>query len=692
EVENERGALPLLAFAAARMWEKRDRETGLLTREAYEEIGGVGGALARHAEATIDRIGHERIPIVRELFRNLVTAEGTRAVREWDELLSVFGETDVGREGINPSPTKDGASAKHNVGAGVNPAHDAAEEVLRELIDARLLTSYEIRTEDEAPTRRIEIIHESLLANWPRLVRWNTQDQEGAQLRDELRQAARAWDEHGRHDDRLWTGMAHREFELWSERYPGGLSELESEFVVAMRSLANRRRRRRRLAIASAGAVLLATLAVITGLWRQSVHQTRVAEGSKLITLGHVAIDKSRTDALAYALAALEHADTTEARHLAVEALWAGPPATVLSRRGGTTDLAFSPDGEYLAVGSAGGTLAVHSRNGQVVFEQVDKSEMVYPVVEFSPDGRHLAFSPFMGAVVSLRESGSWGESATLRVPEARFGIGFFDADPESLSTIAYRGRGGTDPSANPHQIVVDRWSLQGELLQHTGSFDLPAPPSTPGQVIVDGPLGLIATAIGTEVQMHSIDSLALEPPRVLLRRPEPLRRVSMAFTPDGARLALCESDGRLSLLATADPGDPVVIEAPIGDPMGTAFSPDGSMLAQALDPSGVVTWDFEGPAGAGPLALDRRQALTLEFSPEGRWLAVAAGGQIELFPITTQFVRTLAGHDGPATSIAFARDGSVLFTQGATEPPPWRRCGRFTREADRRRRSISEI
>ena len=49
------------AFAAARLWEKRDRETGLLTRQAYRDIGGVGGALARHAEATIDRIGTDRI-------------------------------------------------------------------------------------------------------------------------------------------------------------------------------------------------------------------------------------------------------------------------------------------------------------------------------------------------------------------------------------------------------------------------------------------------------------------------------------------------------------------------------------------------------------------------------------------------------------------------------------------------------
>ena len=89
-MEGERGALPLLAFAAAQLWERRDREQGLLTREAYEQIGGVGGALAQHAEATLEHIGEDEIPIVRELFRNLVTAQGTRAARDREELLSVF--------------------------------------------------------------------------------------------------------------------------------------------------------------------------------------------------------------------------------------------------------------------------------------------------------------------------------------------------------------------------------------------------------------------------------------------------------------------------------------------------------------------------------------------------------------------------------------------------------------------------
>ena len=206
EVAGERGALPLAAFAMARLWESRDRDRGLLTREAYQAIGGVAGALAQHAEATLDAIGQDRVPIVRELLRNLVTAQGTRATLERDELLSVFEMR--GRRGRGAAQ---------------------ACEVLDALVDARLLTAYETESPDRdgAGTRRIEIVHESLLTAWPRLVRWQTQDQDGAQLRDQLRQAARLWEARGKPEDLLWTGTSFREYELWRERYAGTLSEAE---------------------------------------------------------------------------------------------------------------------------------------------------------------------------------------------------------------------------------------------------------------------------------------------------------------------------------------------------------------------------------------------------------------------------------------------------------------------------------
>ena len=146
EVEGERGALPMLAFAVARLWAKRDRKRRLMTRQASTDIGGVSGALARHAEATLQGIGGDRLPIVREIFRNLVTAEGTRPVREWDELLSIFDPVHPRAE-IKPVPTNAGKT----VGEGFIPSRAAAEEVLRQLIDARLLTSYEVREEDHDP-------------------------------------------------------------------------------------------------------------------------------------------------------------------------------------------------------------------------------------------------------------------------------------------------------------------------------------------------------------------------------------------------------------------------------------------------------------------------------------------------------------------------------------------------------------
>ena len=62
---------------------------------------------------------------------------------------------------------------------------EAAEEVLRELVNARLLTGYREQNHDERPVHRVEIVHESLLTSWPRLVRWQTQDADSARLRDE---------------------------------------------------------------------------------------------------------------------------------------------------------------------------------------------------------------------------------------------------------------------------------------------------------------------------------------------------------------------------------------------------------------------------------------------------------------------------------------------------------------------------
>ena len=199
--------------------------------------------------------------------------------------------------------------------------------------------------EGEPSHHRVEIVHESLLKAWPRLVHWQTQDEEGAQLRDQLKQAAHLWEEKGRSPDLLWTGTAFREYELWRERYAGALTAIEEAFAKAMAQRAARQRRLRR---AVAGAIVAASLAVavVTGvLWTRARDEALRAEAGKLLALGRAEIDRYPTAALAYVRRSLELADTPDARRFAVEVLWRGPVARILSpdRAAGGPDQPESP-------------------------------------------------------------------------------------------------------------------------------------------------------------------------------------------------------------------------------------------------------------------------------------------------------------------------------------------------------------
>ncbi len=652
-VEGARAALPLLAFAVSRLWEKRDRERKVLTSAAYEEIGGVAGALAQHAEATMDRIGSERQGLVREIFRNLVTAQGTRAVIDRDELLSAF------------------------------PGRKAAEEALAHLIDARLLTSYEVEGEEDEPSHhRIEVAHESLLKAWPRLVRWQAQDEEGALLRDQLKQAAHLWEGKGRTPDLLWSGTAFREFELWRERYPGKLTALEEDFSHSMVERARRRKRLRRGAVAA----VIVILAGVAGAIAVSRHQTararddaraeaRRAEASRLVTLGHVALGEERTRALAYAIASLERADTLEGRKLALRALWAGPPATVLPHQylgGCPIGLAFAPDGAHLAVGygqEARGHVRVFPRRGGPPV-RLSGFEGQGPVwhLAFSPDGRHLIGSAGLPAV-RIWETEGWQTERVLQVPGVPEAVGFFEPGSEAVVTVSLPGLGGASSSSRHYRCLVHRWPLSGGPPQLVGGVTATEHPGP----LPDLSLGVMPVGRGSSVELHRIETLGTEAGRVIARYPEALGISSFpAFDPSNDRMALADSSGHLYLWPLDGDGRRPGrrIEAP-QDASWTAFSPDGSLLAQAGADEGGWLWDLDGPSGAEPLRFEREgwTMNQLAFSPDGRWLATSGWGYgTAVWPLTDRYCRILRGHEGGVIGLAFSPDGSRLFTQGVND------------------------
>jgi WD40 repeat protein/serine/threonine protein kinase len=221
QVADRPGALPLIAFTAAQLWERRDRRLRRLTRSAYQQIGGVTGALVQHADGVMDRMSVPDRRQARLLFRRLFTAEGARTLINRTELESSLG--------------------------GDSPA-----TVIDRLLAARLIVSHEDDSGD-----RIEIIHETLATTWPRLAAWRREDADGLRLQDQLTAAARHWNERARPADLLWGGDALSDLRRWRDSGDQNLTPVEHAFMRACIASASRRKRARIALVTSAFALLV---------------------------------------------------------------------------------------------------------------------------------------------------------------------------------------------------------------------------------------------------------------------------------------------------------------------------------------------------------------------------------------------------------------------------------------------------
>ncbi|HEU0036577.1 MAG TPA: protein kinase [Kofleriaceae bacterium] len=211
-LETTPGALPLLQFAASRLWETRDKARKLLTHQSYASMGGVAGALSSHADRVVAELGPHTLPLVRAIVLRLVTPERTRAIVPMAELRELARDP------------------------------NEVQRLVDQMVDARLLVVQKL----EGGGSTAEIIHESLVQGWPMLRRWLDENQEDAAIVDQLRTASRQWQAKGRDPGLLWRGDTADEAKRFRKRFKGPLSDLERAFldeVVALEQSANRRRR-----------------------------------------------------------------------------------------------------------------------------------------------------------------------------------------------------------------------------------------------------------------------------------------------------------------------------------------------------------------------------------------------------------------------------------------------------------------
>jgi hypothetical protein len=222
EAGDEPGTLPLLEFALLQLWQ--DRSGVELTHDAFRAIGGVAGALARHADAVYHQLGtHEQEIARRVLLRLIVPGEGTNHTRQRVALVDLRSRDDL----------------------------EDFERVVQTLADNRLLT-----TSRDALTgvRFADISHEALIHGWKTLGGWIEAERDWLREHHRLTEATREW-RHTGDEEALYRGARLSDVVHLRSIHRGELSNDEEEFLTHSARLEARRERARYLGQAAGGGV-----------------------------------------------------------------------------------------------------------------------------------------------------------------------------------------------------------------------------------------------------------------------------------------------------------------------------------------------------------------------------------------------------------------------------------------------------
>lgn len=188
EAQGQIGTLPLLEFTLDQLF--RLREGRQLTRQAYRQIGGVKGALAKHAESTYASLpSEEQRQLARALFLRLIDP------------------------GITEQETTRRRAALSELSLPESQQTALMQEVADIFVSARLLTTGKF-----GGVNTIEVSHEALIREWPRLAEWLTTSRNDILLQQAISKDTEEWIQRNKPLDRLYRGAQLVEAQAWMER------------------------------------------------------------------------------------------------------------------------------------------------------------------------------------------------------------------------------------------------------------------------------------------------------------------------------------------------------------------------------------------------------------------------------------------------------------------------------------------
>lgn len=213
DILGEPAALPLLQFTLLKLWQQRERN--YITWEAYHHLEGGRLALATSADDFYDGLILEEQLTARRILLRLVRPG----------------------EGLEVTSNRVRRDALYKAGE----ARDRIDRVLGKLIEARLVRLTE---GDIAADAQVEIAHEALVRNWPRLIEWVEEDREMIRRRQRLADATEHWVVLGRDPGALLSVTLLHEAQRTLDLSGVDLSDLETEYLQASQTAIDAERER----------------------------------------------------------------------------------------------------------------------------------------------------------------------------------------------------------------------------------------------------------------------------------------------------------------------------------------------------------------------------------------------------------------------------------------------------------------
>ncbi|MBL8155646.1 MAG: protein kinase [Anaerolineae bacterium] len=681
-VNRQPGMLPLLQFALTQLYEQR--EGYVLTNEAYEAIGGVSGALAKHADEVYEALDSASQAAARQLFMRLVnpdeaTGDSRRRIKR-TELNAIASDRRI------------------------------MQEVINTFGRARLMTfDYEPAT--RTPT--VEIAHEALIRAWGRLKSWLDSNRDELRLHRKLTAATSDWITAKRDPSFLATGSRLSELEPLIVSSSLKLTQDESNYLWASAAARQRSIQRLRalligLAVFSIVALALAVFALdrqgaAEGERQRADEQTQLSRSRELAVSALTGIESPDLNLL-LSVAAMNTADTPAARNSLLTNLQtnAAIDRFLYGHTDGIRAVAFSPDGRLFATAGR------------------DRSIILWDAGTFQPIGEPLlghtdwinalAFTSDSLTLVSAGNTGNirrWdtrtGQAIGAPLSGAENGVYSLAISPDGRQVAAGDGAGSIavwDLSSatrafsisNAHSDIVYAlaFSPDGQYLASGGGDSLIRLWDAKTMESIGEPLAgheslvltLAFTVDGTTLASAGVDrSIILwdVPSGTLLDQfdsghSERIR--SLAFSPDGRLMATGSADESVRLWDTET-------FEPIGEPLrgheeavwSAAFTRDSRKLVSGsgdedTSQHSLIVWNLEAMPSLMQQAIRRdSDVLAVAINSDGSQFATAGGiesgdSSIQLIDATTGgLTGSLTGHERYVTGLAYSPDGSSLVS-----------------------------